>query len=447
MSILSILNELAADPSGNAKKAILNREKDNATLRAVFKAAYDPTINYYLKQIPDYMFETDLGLDLALGPKGLGLLTSRVVTGHAAKSHLKDILSRVNTDDAVVLKRIIARDLRCGCSDTIASKVWPKLVPEFPYMRCSLPKSAKLNTWDWKGGVYSQLKADAMFANVDLTNDDGVFITSRNGSQFPIEKFTDMVADIVRLFPADYRLTGEMQVARNGKILPREIGNGILNSVQKGGDFESGDSPVYVVWDLIPLEFAVPNGRWVVTYTNRLTALQQYIGTGSEHVGLIPTKIIHSMDEAYAHYFELVATGLEGTIIKNPDGEWFDGTSKDQVKLKVEAPVDLEIIGFNPGNGKNAATFGSILCSTSDRLLEVSVSGFSDAMRVDINNKRESLLGTIITVSYNNIMPPSGNGKYSLFLPRFAEFRADKADADSLERVIEQFDAIINPKS
>jgi DNA ligase-1 len=41
-------------------------------------------------------------------------------------------------------------------------------------------------------------------------------------------------------------------------------------------------------------------------------------------------------------------------------------------------------------------------------------------------------------------MPPTGNNtKYSLFLPRFAEFRTDKQVADDLAKVIEQFDNAI----
>ena len=152
------------------------------------------------------------------------------------------------------------------------------------------------------------------------------------------------------------------------------------------------------------------------------------------------------MKEAYAHYFELVKKGFEGTIIKEPQGVWADGTSKEQVKLKVEFEVDLEITGFNAGNGKNAATFGSIECKTSDKKLAVNVPGFTDSERLRIHKIRNQLLGTIMTVKANSIMPPAASGVYSLFLPRFAEFRDDKRVADSLARVQEQFDAVISIK-
>jgi len=256
-----------------------------------------------------------------------------------------------------------------------------------------------------------------------------------------------MLNDAVDAFPQDHRIIGEMLVERNGAILPRQIGNGILNSVAQGDTFEKGDRPVLMVWDIIPSQFAVPSGRYSVSYKQRFEALKKYLNKPKKSVILIPTRMVHSMAEAYAHYFELVKEGLEGSIIKNPAGDWFDGTSKDQVKLKVECDVDLKITGFNPGNGKNAHLFGSIAVETSDGKLKVNVPGFSDADRLKIHKNRDALVGTIMTVTFNSIMPPSGTNKfYSLFLPRCCELRTDKMKADSLVRVQEQFDAIIQVK-
>ena len=442
---LSILTELAQNPSIKVKEAIINREKNNTVLREVFAAAYDPTISYYIKKIPAYKAAGKGDLYTAI--KDLSALAQRKVTGQAGIDFLKKTLEALSEDDATVVVRIIDRDLKCGTSDSIASRTWKGLVPEFPYMRCSLLKGVKkIDKWDWKGGIYSQLKGDGMFCNTDLV-DGGAVMSSRSGKVFPGAPFADMLNDAVSAFPQDHRIIGEMLVERNGAILPRQIGNGILNSVAQGDTFEKGDRPVLMVWDIIPSQFAVPSGRYSVPYKQRFEALKKYLAKPKKSVILIPTRMVHSMAEAYAHYFELVKEGLEGSIIKNPAGDWFDGTSKDQVKLKVECDVDLKITGFNPGNGKNAHLFGSIAVETSDGKLKVSVPGFSDKDRLAIHKNRDALVGTIMTVTFNSIMPPSGNNKfYSLFLPRCCELRTDKMKADSLVRVQEQFDAIIQVK-
>lgn len=445
---LAILDEIAAIGSTKAKEAIILREKDNAVLKAVFVAAYDTTINYHIRKIPEYQAGKCIPqLTLTEALAALGDLSSRKVTGTAAINSLGWILTNCSSDDATVIERVVKRDLRCNCSDSIASRVWPKLVPEFPYMRCSLMKGAKTGTWDWKSGVYSQLKADAMFANVDYETDGEIFVTSRNGSEFPIDQFETLCEDVRKLIPVGYRLNGELQVERDGKILPREIGNGILNSVLKGGMFAYNEHAVYDVWDIIPLEQASPNGRWKgVPYTERFKALQSYLNADTSSIRIIPTKIVHSIEEAYEHYFELVALGFEGTIIKDGGGEWFDGTSKFQVKLKVECDIDVKIVGFTQGNGKNESLFGAVSVESSDGLVKADVSGFTDSLRVWIHEHREELLDTIMTVKFNNITQPNKHGVRSLFLPRCVELRTDKNEADSFERIVEQFEAALGKK-
>ena len=93
--------------------------------------------------------------------------------------------------------------------------------------------------------------------------------------------------------------------------------------------------------------------------------------------------------------------------------------------------------------------FGSLKCRTCDHLLEVNVSGFSDALRREIWENIDEWTGNgqggaIITVISNEILLPSqSNPLHSLFLPRFEERRHDKDKADSLQRVFEQFEAAI----
>jgi DNA ligase-1 len=437
-TVKQILDLVANDPSKNAKIAILTANKDNKDLQEVCRLAYDPTVNFYLKKIPAYNATGSMSLDWAIDQ--LGELSSRRVTGGEGIAHLTLVLNSLTADDAEVLAKVISRDLRSGFSDSTTNKVWKNLIPEFPYMRCSLPKAVKLDQFSWTEGVYSQLKADGMYANVNHDADGNVTILSRSGTQFPLEQFADLVADVQTTFPLGTQSHGELLVEQNGTVLPRQIGNGMLNKVAQGGVFPAGCKAVYLVWDQIALSAVVAKGVYAVPYKTRFATLKSQITT-SHFIKLIPTVIVHNMEEALVHYREMLAEGLEGTIIKHGEGEWKDGTSKHQVKMKLDIDVDLVIVGFNAGNGKNADTFGSIVCRSSDGLLEVSISGFTDEMRQEVHNTRDELMGTIVTVKGNSIMPPSGNNtKYSLFLPRFAEFRKDKTVADTMAKVQEQFD-------
>lgn len=314
---------------------------------------------------------------------------------------------------------------------------------------CCLPKHTKLEKFNWAKGVYSQLKADGMFANVNLYTDYTVELTSRSGSVFPMDQFKGLAEEIAKTFVAGTQTHGEVLVKRDGVVLPREIGNGILNSVLKGGSFADNEQPILLAWDQIPLSAVVPGGKFKVKYSERFESLRKQLHDDNTPVliELIETRIVHSMDEARAHYKEMLAAGFEGTIIKDADAIWEDTTSKSQVKFKLDVDVDLVIVGFTEGNGKNAASFGAIRCQSSDGLLEVDVSGFKDKpqkgvlTRKEISDRRDEFIGTIMTVKANDLMPPTkSNPLWSLFLPRFCEFRADKSVADDLQRVQEQFD-------
>ena len=43
-------------------------------------------------------------------------LQERIYTGHAARDFLKDLLSSLSEEDAIVLRRVVLKDLRAGFS-------------------------------------------------------------------------------------------------------------------------------------------------------------------------------------------------------------------------------------------------------------------------------------------------------------------------------------------
>ena len=124
--------------------------------------------------------------------------------------------------------------------------------------------------------------------------------------------------------------------------------------------------------------------------------------------------------------------------------KWKNGTSKEQIKLKNEFQIELQIKEFLDGTGKNELFFGSIRCVSADGKLSVNVpvSGFDDKLKAEVSNNRNDYLDKILTVRANSIMPPtSNNNQYSLFLPVFIEFRLDKSEADNLQKIQDQYES------
>jgi DNA ligase-1 len=314
-------------------------------------------------------------------------------------------------------------------------------------MRCVLPKDSNADEWAWSRGIYVQLKADGMFANVDIDTVGKVTISSRQGRPFPGAALAALAADVQRTFTRGTRVMGELTVYRDGQLLERQVGNGILDSVAQGGEMPDGHEVHFDAWDQIPLSSAVPKGLYEAPYSSRFDVLARQIeGSTSSIIHLIPTTIVYSKAEAFEVYRAYLKQKLEGVVCKHPDAVWKDGDNPDQIKLKLEVVVDLRIKGFREGTpGKRtAATFGALLCETSDSLLEVGVSGFKRDMEMYLHENRDKVLGGIVAVKANGIMEPTGEEKvFSLFSPRFAELRRDKSEADTLEQVKAQFAAAV----
>src|SRR3569832_2488453 len=185
-----------------------------------------------------------------------------------------------------------------------------------------------------------------------------VFIYSRQGTMFPMEKFESLASAVQNTLDAGIQNHGEMLVTRGGVVLPRQKDNNKKNSVLKGGDFSPDEVPIFMVWDQIPLTAVKPKGKHARAYVDRLRDLIRQLGAGNKsgYVQLIPTRIVKSLKEAYAHAAEIMLRGGEGTILKYRNAIWKDSTSKEQVKLKLEFTVDLQIEGVVLGrdNAKNA---------------------------------------------------------------------------------------------
>ena len=436
MGILQILESIEGQSARTAKIALIEQNKGNQLFLDVLQAALNPYTNYHIRKIPDYDPKGGKTLDWALVE--LKKLSERQLTGHAGIEHLRSILSSVSLDDAVVVSRIIGKDLRCGAGDGTTNVAIPGFIPTYPCL-LARPYDEK-NIKNIKYPAYSQLKADGLRANA-IVDGHKVTLCGRSGREIDLLGHMDQpMIHLAAEFPWPVVFDGEFVVVdEHENVIDRKTGNGIINKAIKGTISDAEAKMIrFQIWDAIPLaEFR--EGESTETYKERFERLIQAIDGDFENwkpYWVIPYKIVGSLDEAVAHFIQLLAEGHEGTILKNYCALWEDSRSKHLVKMKAEKDADLEIIGFNPGEGKFLGQVGSIICASSDRLVEVSISGFSDELRLWITANQNSLLGTILTVMYNErIKSKSRTGVDSLFLPRFVEFRSDKTVANSSKEI------------
>ena len=417
-SILSILNELESDNSRLAKEAILRREVDNEVLKLVFKSALDPYINYWIKKIPDYKMCKKC-VPLASAIVNLSPLITREVTGNAGIEYLSNILSNLSGPDAIVLERIIDRDLKCGVGEPTINKIWPGLIPTFDVMLAHKDISGI------KYPAYAQVKKDGMRCHLHF---DGTKATawSRNGKQIELLGVFDIEARVSML--PDETWDGEIVFYKNGKPLDRKTSNGLGYKAIRGTiTKDEAEMARFCAWDVVDFSSTVK-------YKDRLNKLKTILryehecGNSDKFI-LVDTVEVSSEKEAMQFYNECLSRGEEGAVLKNINSVWVPKRTKDLGKLKSEEEADLVVTGWKEGKGKFKGQVGSLDCQTFDGKLTVNVSGFTDSVRLGLD---KSVLGKIITVKYNQKIQDKQTKEWSLFLPRFVCFREDKDVANTI---------------
>lgn len=464
--MIDIINELNASNSTNHKIDVLKKHKENVEFTRILKMAYDKVTFTYgvtIKRIdiPDGACG-NMPLELALDVLEYKLNT-RELTGNAALDALEDVMHSLSSDDRIILWRIIDRDLKVGIGRTQINKVHKNLIVKPVYMRCSVlnEKTAP----KVKFPAILNLKADGTYREITVVDGD-VSYNSRTGETYDYPILTAGFSKLV-----DGKYIGELTVEldqkllstiipklekadkkngstlvqditddfANGRIvLPRSIGNGLI---------KSGDVPhsniICDLWDYVTLaEYTNASARVknITSYHERFDALAEIIGDGTPNIRLIESHDVADLGGAMKLTQQWMIAGLEGSILKNRDAVFRDGTSTEQWKIKLKIDVDVRITGFIEGKigTSRESTFGSMTFESDDGLVKGSVSsGINDDQLIEFNMMRDELIGQIMEVQCNDITKGRNNAHHALSHPKFIELKTDKLETDSLEKMLD----------
>ena len=387
-----------------------------------------------------------------------------------------------NSGEVDLIAQILDRKLKWKLGTKQLNKAFKasfgeELIYQPKYMRCSVlnDKSVK----DIKYPAISQIKEDSEFVNIFFDN-LGVRFESRNGK--PMNISPDIIEDELTLFTnsvingelmvhgaksreenrariSSYLLRSSTRETFAKKIAEAKTKTKVVNLRATLDELEDiwseTERNLYVsVWDIIPLQ-DYEKGKCEIPYINRLKILSELVQSSNGALKLVESVEVNSFEEAMAHYQKAINRGLEGTIIKNKDMIWKDGTSKDQLKVKEFAEFELFVVGIEEGKGDFEGGLGALICESYCGSLKAKVgSGFTieerGLMRVDENDSSKGLmssgldleeeyLGRVITVKANAVSTSKSNDHYSLTFPTFIKVRHDKDEADSLDYIKELF--------
>lgn len=434
--LTEVIKLLQNTSSTKEKEAILKQHSDNAELREFLRLTHCPSVVCGVgeKTYPSSSTSGKLE-DVGAIFHVVYLLDSRQRAGHAAIETLKELQSDLSPEYAELLRYVVLKDARINLGAKTINKIWKNLIVDIPYQRCSLLDEKVIARIEKADRVFVQLKADGVFA---VLTPNGMF--TRNGSKFP-EAF---VSNFNKIRNSAVCYEGEVvwYSDDSDKPLPREVSNGLTNSVVQGGEIDSSYYPVFMIWNAIP--FADwQKGECDIAYKSRLARVVADVQNADYHsIMVIPTTKVSGIQQVMSINSNYLKDCYEGVIVKFPEAGWKYNTSKDCIKVKVEVEVDMRIVSVEESTGKNAGMVGRINVESSDGKVCCGVNATGPAKdRKAFWDNREAMVGRVIVCKANDILDSETKAGYSLFLGRadVRDVRTDKGDCDDLPRILDIF--------
>jgi len=399
--------------------------------------AYNPFYTFNVKQVP----ETE-GLENRANPWPrfwalLEDLRTRGISGHRARDAIQECAEQFDSDEWNNLaRRVLIKDLRCGISEKTLNKVLGKTDWKIPVFSCQLAQDSTDQPKKLKGIKRLERKLDGVRV-IAVVSGGACTLYSRNGKEFEnFPQIAEAILDQRKAFQHGRGTGGHFVL--DGEIVGESFQK-LMKQAHRKSDAKT-DGMVYHIFDILPLD-SFKEGHWNAQQYKRIEWLESARSILSEETvclrimdGLdvdLDTAEGHDIMNRYAQ--DCVAEGFEGIMIKSMDAPYLCKRTDYWMKWKPTISVDLEIVGFEEGTGRNEGRLGAIICEGEDngRHIRVNVgTGLSDSDRDEYWVARDDLLGHLVEVQADAVTQ-NQDGSYSLRFPRFLRFR----DFDAGEKV------------
>lgn len=448
-SISPIIAQLAAEPSKLGKQAILEQNKDNTSLKDLFKMVLDPYHNFYLRSIPDIDISEYEELI-----EQVGELTDEAVIG-TLKSYermeipLKVLVVLMDNADCEestkdLLHKIIKKDLDCGVGAATVNKVWEGLIPTYEIMKAE--EVAHLDGIEYP--ALCDVKLDGSRITAYVSPEGDVELKSSSGN--PFVQLDHIKEELKKIFTKNkescfdgFILDGElMAYDDNNKPIPRRTVNGLANKARQGTATEEENlSLKFVAFDHLSSAIQLQFGVDPRDVFDRRTSLARLI-SGCENIKKVESIYVESVEAVNQFYNIIVKEGGEGVIVKSGKSMYEAKRSKSWVKIKKLFEADVVVTDVIP-HKKKPDQVGSIMIESSDGLVKGKVgTKLSQKDRKDLMVKHMAgdLVGKIITIQFHDLESSKSKKEKSFYIPRYIEERFDKTEADSIDKIIDMME-------
>ena len=427
------VKEISADNSKKYKQSVLKKYKDDEVIQKYLKIAFDPYKRYglnYPKLSKVVHVESTW-----CAPTVLDLFdylevhnTGRDVDVAVCQLALDWHVSAEDIDSYKLLCKLICKDLSIGIDAKSINAVIPDCIPQFSVQLANRYFDAPEKVTGKYFAITTKIDGGRIIA---IKEKGQVSFYTRAGQKY--EGLVDLEKEMAERIPDNFVLDGEITLLDYQNYDSKTAYKLAMKATRADGEKHNVKM---LVFDGMPL------GEWKhqrseLTWSERRYVLNSIAGFYLDdltYFELLPvlyqgsdtSKILELLDSE-------IARGQEGVMINICDAPYEWKRTWNLMKVKKMNTLDLEIIGFEEGDGRLAGTLGAILVEYKNNVVRVG-SGFSDELRAEIWRARELWFGRIAEIQYfeTSIATTGPNkGKESLRFPIFKDVRTDKFEADN----------------
>ena len=408
------------------KQSVLNKYKDDTIIQKYLQIAFDPYKIFGIstrklhKQVSGMAYPADSVFDLFYWLEKHN--TGTDVAINMCQVTLDKIAS-IDCECAQLLESLICKDLSIGVDSKTINKEIPGLIPTF---------SVQLANKYFDKPSYVEGKTFAITTKIDggriiaLKENGQVSFFTRAGQKY--EGLVDLEDEMSRLMPDNICLDGEITLLVRGNLSSKDAYKETMKIVRTKDKEKHGIK--MLVFDAMSVsDFKTQTSSMTYTQRRQMLDCMSAFDT-TRYFELLPilyrgsdtSKITELLEEE-------VANGEEGIMINICDAPYEFKRTNSLLKCKKMQTMDLEIVGFEEGEGRLAGTLGAILVRYKDGNVVKVGSGFSDEIRTLVWLEPSDFLGKIVEVQYFEETTNADGGE-SLRFPIFKDFRPDKIEAD-----------------
>jgi len=257
---------------------------------------------------------------------------------------------------------------------------------------------------------------------VDTDHLDTCLITSRNGRFIP--SLTSFSASM-------FKHESDNNITLKGQLIFEILVEGVPEFSELNGILNRSKAPCQASKAYIMVHDFIPRGNKDMPTVERYCLAKQYVAQLQHPRVKLATIYATGGHELVQQVAEKVwartnpNVSKEGAIGKRVDAPYSQGKrNKDLIKVKCEVSLEMEVVGYEMGQGKYANTLGKLIVQQANGM-QHSVSGMSDTQRDDWYNDFSLINGAVVQIDAMQVLP---NG--SLREGRFKCQRFDKDEID-----------------